>query len=190
MVQKILLVITVIVLIIISSCSNNSVEPELQPGRRDYVWTADTIKAYYVYFNSLWGKTVNDVWMVSAVGSVFENIYRYDGTKWYRETRTPIGNTVSLWGTENNLWISTKDGRIWNYKNDAFFSSQQFLYEGKEIDFFSIAGKNDNEVYAGGGPRNFMYRKPTVLYKYDGNNWLMSKIIKNGGTITSVSSIM
>ncbi len=186
MTQKILLVITVVVLIIIAnSCNSNPTEPEPQPGRRDYTWTADTIKAYYVYFNSLWGKTVNDVWMVSLVGSVFENIYRYDGTKWYRETRTPVGNTVSLWGSENSLWISTHEGRIWNYKNNTFTSSPQFLYEGVEIDFFSMAGKNDNEVYAGGG-KAIPYNRDGLIYKNNGISWQLELVLKNYGNLYKV----
>jgi hypothetical protein len=168
----------------LSSCNKNSVEPEpnYEPGRRDYVWTMDTIKAYYIYFNSIWGKNANDVWAVSSVGSVFENIYRYDGTKWYRETRTPIGNTVSLSGTENNLWICCKDGRIWNYKNDAFTSSPQFKYENEEILFFSMAGKNDNEIYAGGGKR-ISYNKDALLYKCTDNNWQQNNVLKNYGNV-------
>ncbi len=169
------------------SCNKNPVEPEpnYEPGRRDYTWTADTIKAYYIYFSSFWGMTANNVWAVSMVGSVFENIYRYDGIIWYRETRIPIGNTASLWGTDNNLWICTHDGRIWNYKKDTFSSSHQFLYEGKEIDFLSLAGKNDSEIYAGGG-KNVPMNRDAILYKYNVNSWQLNKILKNNGNITRI----
>lgn len=157
-------------------------EPNYEPGRRDYVWTADTIKAYYIYFSSIWGKTFDNVWAVSMVGGTFENIYRYNGKNWYKETKTPIGNTVSLWGTDDNLWISTHDGHIWNYSNNIFASSQQFLYEGIEIDFFSIAGKNNNEIYACGG-KNSPYSKDGVIYKNYGAGWQLNKIIRNSGVI-------
>lgn len=184
--QKIFLIVAAAALIITNSCKDNGTGPEtLEPGRRDYVWTVDTIKAYYIYFNSLWGTTASDVWAVSGVGSVYENIYRYDGIKWYRETRTPIGNTVSLWGTENNLWICCKDGRIWKYNNDVFSSSPQFLYKGKEIDFFSMAGKSDNEVFAGGGKRE-PYSRDALLYKYNGSNWQLNNVLSNHGTIIRV----
>jgi hypothetical protein len=172
-------------ILILNSCKNGPVEPDdsnATPGRRDYVWTADTIKAYYIYFNSIWGKTANDVWAVSSVGSVFENIYRYDGTKWYRETRTPISGTVSIFGIDNNLWICCKDGRIWNYKDNIFYSSPQFTYEDKEIVFFSMTGKSETELYAGGG-KSIPYNKDAILFKYDGNQWQMIKAIKNYGNI-------
>ncbi len=180
---KLLLIIPILFIQFIS-CSESGVEPEpnYKPGSRDYTWQADTIKAYYVYFNSIWGKTVNDVWMVSGVGSALENIYRYDGTKWYRETRTPIGNTSSLWGTDNNLWISTKDGRIWNYKNNTFTSSPQFKYEEKDVLFFSMAGKNDNEIYAGGG-KGIPFNRDGLIYKYNGNSWQLNRALKNYGNI-------
>lgn len=178
---------SLLIFLFMNSCVSNSTEPEpnYEPGRRDYVWTADTIKAYYVYFNSIWGKTVNDVWMVSLVGSVLENTYRYDGTKWYREINAPIGNTVSLWGTESNVWISTHEGRIWKYRNNIFSSSPQFMYDGKAIDFFSMAGKNDNEVYACGG--KFMpYNRDGLLYKYNGSSWQLDRVLKNYGNLYKV----
>ena len=173
-----------VLVIVLFSCNNNAVEPEpnYEPGRRDYTWTADTIKAYYIYFNSIWGKTVNDVWAVSSVGSVFENIYRYDGTKWYRETRTPIGNTVSLWGTDNSVWICCKDGRIWNYKNNVFYSSPQFKYEDKEILFLFMAGKSVNEIYSCGCKR-VPYNRDGILYKFNGANWASNQVIKNSGNV-------
>lgn len=167
---------------ILVSCNSNPTEPEPQPGRRDYTWTADTIKAYYIDFNSIWGKTANDVWTVSSAGSVFENIYRYNGTKWYRETRTPIGNTVSLFGTDYNLWICCKDGRIWNYKNNVFSSSPQFNYEDKEILFLFMAGRNDNEIYACGG-KHLPYSRDGIIYKFNGDKWGLIQVIKNSGNL-------
>jgi hypothetical protein len=186
--NKVLLCAALCFISILNSCKNGPVEPDdsnAAPGRRDYTWTADTIKAYYIYFNSIWGKTANDVWAVSSVGSVFENIYRYDGTKWYRETRTPIYNTSSLWGTENNLWICCSNGRLWNYKDNIFSSSPQYKYDDKEVFFLSIAGKNDSEIYAGGG-MNIPMNRETLLYKYDGSDWQLDKVLHNNGNITRV----
>jgi hypothetical protein len=184
--SKIFLLVAVTVLLITNSCKDNGTDPEtLEPGRRDYVWTVDTIKAYYIYFSSIWGQNAEDVWAISMVGSVFENIYRYDGKKWYRETRTPIGNTSSLWGIENNLWICTHDGHIWNYKNNVFSSSPQLLLENKEVEFLSIAGKNENEIFAGGG-KNITLNRDALLYKYNGINWQLNKIMQNKGNITRI----
>lgn len=187
--MKILLWSTILIFAITAGCKESPVESlpddNSTPGRRDYAWSADTIKAYYIYFNSIWGKKVEDLWAVSLVGSATENIYRYNGNHWYRETRVPIYNTVSLWGTENNLWISTHDGYIWNYKNDVFLSSAKFLYEGEGIDFLSIAGKNDSEILAGGGknqPRN----RNAILYRYNGISWQLNKVLVNKGNVTRI----
>lgn len=184
---KIAILLTALILMF-SSCKNNLMpievgtsDPNYPPGRRDYTWTADTIKAYLIFFNSIWGKSINDIWAVSSVGSVYENIYRFNGNNWYKETRIPIGNTISLWGTEQNLWICCGDGRIWNY-NNVFTSSKQFTYEGTNVLFFSMAGKYDNEVYAGGG-KNISNNKDALIYKYDGSGWQNSKIIKNFGNV-------
>lgn len=187
--RKVIFLSSLLFLLLIS-CKRNSVEPgafdqNYPPGRRDYTWTADTIKAYLIYFNSIWGITANDVWAVSGVGSAFENIYRYDGTKWYKEVQTPIYKTVSLWGTNDNVWICCQDGRIWNFNKIVFSSSPQFLYNGKDIDFFSIAGKNNNEVYAG-GVKNEPYNNDGIIYKYNGSSWQLDNIIKNSGGIIRV----
>jgi len=182
---KLILIIAVAIALIANSCKDNGTGPEtLEPGRRDYVWTADTIKAYYIYFNSIWGKIADDVWVVGS-GSAFENIYRYDGSKWYRETREPIYNTVSLWGTENVLWITTYSGYIWKYKDGVFSCSQKLLYEENEIDFLSIAGKNDSEIYSVGG-KEIPLNRDALIYKYDGEAWYLNKVLKNNGNITRI----
>lgn len=187
--MKILLWSTILIFAITAGCKESPVESlpddNATPGRRDYVWTADTIKAYYIYFSSIWGKKVEDLWAVSLVGSATENIYRYNGNEWYRETRVPIYNTSSIWGAENNLWICTHDGYIWNYKNDVFTSSTQFLYGGSGIDFFSLAGKTDNEIYAGGDQKEF-YSRDAILYKYNGESWQLNRIIKDNGAVIRV----
>jgi hypothetical protein len=182
-----MLMMIVITAMILLSCKKEGItepeeEPNYEPGRRDYTWTADTIKAYYLYFDSIWGLTLNDVWAVSGVASVFEDIYRYNGNKWTAETSTPIYHTNSIWGTSSKVFICCGDGRIWNYQQGAFSSSPQFKYEGKEIYFRTIEGKNDNEICAAGG-ENIPQNRDAILYKYTGNIWLLDNIVKNFGTI-------
>lgn len=183
-------VLLLILFVTLTTCKENPVESlpddNSTPGRRDYVWTADTIKAYYIYFNSIWGKKVEDLWAVSLVGSATENIYRYNGSYWYRETSVPIYNTVSLWGTENNLWICTKDGLIWNYKDGVFSSSPQFLYDDQNVRFFSMDGKNDSEIYAGGG-KAISFNRVGLIYKFNNNAWQIDRVLKNYGNLFRVS---
>jgi len=74
-------------LIVLSiSCKKHPVEPKnteipdtSSPGRRDYVWTADTLpKDVYSLF-SLWGSSHNDVWAVGYGSSFDLGIWHYDG---------------------------------------------------------------------------------------------------------------
>ena len=43
-------------------CNNNPVTPkELEPGRRDYVWTVDTLETPFNTVRTVWGSSPTDV---------------------------------------------------------------------------------------------------------------------------------
>ncbi len=170
-----------------NSCEDTSNNPKddeenYPPGSRKYEWTADTIKAYYTYFNSIWGLAPDDVWAVSPQSFTYYNIYRYDGINWSRDTTKAIGNTVSLWGTENNIWICCKDGRIWNYSNGSFNSSEKFRYDDTDILFISMAGTGSDEIYVSGG-KHENYNRDGIIYRYNGIQWTRDNVLKNYGNL-------
>jgi hypothetical protein len=183
--KNIFLILLLTAQVMFISCKNDVVMPDDSnaiAGRRDYTWTADTIKFGYLHINSIWANTINDVWALSIVGGTYENIYRYNGIAWYKETSAPVPNTVSLWGTDKNLWISTHDGHIWKYYNNIFTSSENFFYEETEIDFYSMAGKNDDEIIACGG-KSIPFNRDGLIYKYNGIAWQPDLVIKNYGNL-------
>ena len=50
------------ILLNFSSCDDGPTEPNVEPGRRDYTWVADTLKVPYGEFTSLrsiWGEGIN-----------------------------------------------------------------------------------------------------------------------------------
>ena len=46
-----------------TDCKHNPVGPEIiQPGRRDYTWTFDTLHLQQGYLQSIWGSSPTDIW--------------------------------------------------------------------------------------------------------------------------------
>lgn len=79
--------LTLIVLTILLNIHCNSNEPtggNSPPGRRDYVWTIDTISSgsFQTYLTSIWGGTPNDVWICGFDSDRSKSIMHFDGEKW------------------------------------------------------------------------------------------------------------
>ena len=70
MTKYIVIIISTLIFFINWDCKKNPVGPEnIQPGRRDYTWTVDTLtvpNGDLFYLFSLWGSSPTDIW---AVGS-------------------------------------------------------------------------------------------------------------------------
>jgi len=101
------------------NCSENTVDTTdlLPPGRRDYVWTIDSIDyenlPTFIELKSMWGSSPTDVWGSHFTGDVRNCLWHYDGTAWKRAVEgTPItdpsgGSAIvgGVWGTEqNDVW--------------------------------------------------------------------------------------
>jgi hypothetical protein len=80
--KKLFLGFLTMTLLTLSTCSDNPITDDtLQPGRRDYIWTIDTLKIPEgrSYPTWMWGTNANNVW---AIGSGYLNAYQiwhYDG---------------------------------------------------------------------------------------------------------------
>ncbi len=97
------------------SCSSptDSID-NLLPGRRDYVWTVDSISGSgFPYLKSLWGSSPTDVWGAGFSEDVRNCLWHYDGISWKRATEgtpiTELGNGSKIvggvWGTaQNDVW--------------------------------------------------------------------------------------
>jgi hypothetical protein len=105
--------------LVLSSCKKNPVasDDNVQPGRRDYVWSIDSIDydsiPGIIELNSIWGSSVNDIWGAGFTEDVRNCFWHYDGIKWSRAVwNTPIteyGNgsksVGGVWGTaQNDVW--------------------------------------------------------------------------------------
>ena len=62
------------------SCKDDVVTPpELQPGRRDYAWTVDTIDAPGDTYYRMWASSPTDVWATSP-GDPSQAIAHFNGS--------------------------------------------------------------------------------------------------------------
>ncbi|MEW6195788.1 MAG: hypothetical protein AB1521_11595 [Bacteroidota bacterium] len=167
--KKIFFVLVVITFIIINSCAESITGPE--PGRRDYVWTEDTIKVPFTYFNKIWGDASDNVWTVGPGGSLKTVIWRYDGNSWSTDGISRPISPLGVWGFgKNNVWISGNEGRIWFYNGVEWKQSIWFTKQNWTIGFQEIWGDSPRNIYATGYADSANVRKGIILH-WDGSGW-------------------
>ena len=101
------------------SCHDLGTAPEeLKPGRRDYIWTVDTLKSPdgYFYPSRIWGSASNDVWL-ACTGSPSTNLlWHFDGTRWSRDSTPRLINPSALWGfSGSDVWLGNSGNVFWRY---------------------------------------------------------------------------
>ena len=70
-----------------TDCKHNPVGPEIiQPGRRDYTWTFDTLHLQQGYLETIWGSSPTDIW---AGG--YDDLFHYDVQNGLAGMETPDG---------------------------------------------------------------------------------------------------
>lgn len=131
-----LLLIALFVLTI--SCNTTEPTDDLKPGRRDYLWSIDSISGPGVpYLQSIWGSSPTDVWGAGFSEDVRDCLWHFDGVSWKRATEgtpiTELGNGSKIvggvWGTaQNDVWAF--GGRIFSNP----LSSEPFImhYDGNQ----------------------------------------------------------
>lgn len=177
--QKKLLKILIIAIFILPggiylSCSNPAGPgEETSPGRRDYVWTADTLNSPMNDLSSIWGSSPTNVWTVGPGGDANNRLFHFNGTKW-EKWKEPINcATNTIYGfTANNVWMGG-DGYIWHF--DGTNWTQSYLYNpanAHSVDIEDIWGKSSNDLYAVGV--TFYDSQNTqrgFILHYDGTKW-------------------
>lgn len=163
---------------------NNIIETEIEPepGRRDYVWTADTIKDR-LWVNKFVGESANDVWAVNMDGAGNDCIYRYNGVEWYPfaiNLSEPIYTLTSAFLINGKVWFTSNEGDIWLYNNGVMKKEEKFSYENNNLILFDLDGKNENEIYSSGG-RGIGNNRDGSLCYYDGSKWIQKPLLKGFG---------
>lgn len=174
--KRIFVVFISLVVLILISCNSNPVDSPLQPGRRDYVWTVDTLRIPYTYLQGISGTGPNDVWAVGPGGDLDKTIYHYDGAKWYNDGVSRIISPLSVCSfNKNNVWLGGNEGRIWHYDGSSWKESVWFKKKNWDVGFQTIWGDNPDEIYATGYADSSNVWKGIIL-RYDGSKWVEIQI--------------
>ncbi|BFN38195.1 hypothetical protein FMIA91_20740 [Fidelibacter multiformis] len=186
MIRKTCLIVSMITLLALCSCEDNpsEFEPEPEPGKRNYVWTLDTLDMPMNYISSVWGASPDDVWAVGGGGTQYDRLLHYDGTEWTTYTNETIWcSGFTLFGfSADDVWMGGGAGwlehgaGIWHY--DGAEWKQNYVYSIEEdyysINIYDMWGTSPNDVYACGvisffDGTNECWRG--FVLHYDGTNW-------------------
>lgn len=153
--QKILIIVLAVVVIITGSCKDDGTGPEnLEPGRRDYTWTVDTLNMPMNFISAIWGSSPNDVWTVGGGGEDEDRLLHYDGNKWSTYKNESIlctGETIYGFSADNVWMGGGNDGRIWHYDGNKWSENYRYIVEGAyNVGINDIWGTQPNDVYACG----------------------------------------
>ncbi|MBI1806896.1 MAG: hypothetical protein HYR76_07590 [Ignavibacteria bacterium] len=162
------------------TCRDNTIEiiDNTPPGRRDYTWTVDTLKANpgdQIYLFSLWGSSPTDVWAVGHADASDLSKWHYDGIRWTRDSSRLSSNLQSVYGfAPNNIWAcDAPGGNIWHYDGSQWSLFGHYTPPGfYSLAFNNIWGDAPNNIYAVGGADSLVgngYRG--MIMHYDGATW-------------------
>lgn len=173
---------------ILSSCKKDSpVEVKKEeietpdtsiPGRRDYIWTVDTLKMpSFIYLETVWGADPLEVWAVGPGDMPGKRLQVFDGKYWKEYSKELIQcPAMTMYGfNRNDIWMAGMNGDIWHY--DGVRWSQNFRYEGgdrRDAVIFSICGSSSANLYACGAVSKFVNEKlinTGFLLHFDGYSW-------------------
>ncbi len=171
-ISNVLTLLLIIFSITQNSCNDSPIDPyaNLEPGRRDYSWTADTLLIPFTYMDRIWGNTPNDIWAVGE-GDADKTIYHYDGNKWTTDGISRGINPFSIWGfASDDIWIGGF-GPLYHY--DGANWNREFEYNNPDFARWGIQdiwGDSPDNVWAIGFADSSDVRIG-IIFHYDGNSW-------------------
>jgi len=175
--KSVLLLLIIVLFAFFTSCKSSGTGPEdnVPAGRRDYVWTVDTLNKLGPYNNYtlLFGTSPTNIWCV-GVGYYSDRFLRYDGQKWSFLKGVGAFDPRSIFGLdENDIWFGGYDGSIWHYTNGKFDKVGTYpIAEYGEAVYQCIWGETKNDIFASGciysSLRDKIYG---ILMHYNGKKW-------------------
>jgi hypothetical protein len=155
-----------------SSCKKNPVEPDLEPGRRDYTWTADTINTFMDCVDRIGGVSLSSLWGVGPSGNG-NQIRKYDGKKWAAVTTGfPEDAEALCCFDENNVWVAGNGGYIWHYTGTWNKSMKYTETDVRIFDFLDFYANNSKDIFlCGVAFYNDNKSSRGVIMHYNGYSW-------------------
>ena len=176
-------ILSLLIFVNITSCNGVS-EPEIQPGRRDYVWEVDTLKlppGEFATIYGIWGSSPTDIWACGDGSSNKYRLWHYNGIAWNNvETNLPIIDARKIFGFDNkSIWIVTSGGHILFYDGNKWIDQGNYSTEKEWLVLQGIWGRNAADLYAFG----FLDKRDLSGYygcilKYTGGSWRFIDIEK------------
>lgn len=145
---------------------------DVQSGRRDYVWTVDTLPSSIFLTECIWGSSASDVWL-GAYGA--NSLFHYDGNKWEVWNGDPANHSEvdAIYGFgPDNTWLVTYNNEIWHFNGRAW--SKDFVFSpdiSPYVFIEDISGDNPTDVYAVGTIDMGDSTLEGFILHNDGNAW-------------------
>jgi hypothetical protein len=161
---------------VLVSCNRNPTEPEPQPGRRDYVWTVDSLDpgGESLFLLRIWGQSPNDVWAIGASSWSATSIWHYNGKQWRCDSIPRYVQPDAIYGfSKNEVWLGNHNSTIWKYKGNQWSLVGEYKVDGFDmlsINYFD--GMSQSNIYGVGFVelRNANKWKGLIMH-YNGYSW-------------------
>ena len=174
--KKIFVVVISFTVLVLSSCNNNPVDPQPQPGRRDYTWTIDEIKPgdESLYLGRIWGSSPSDVWAIGSSSWTATSIWHFNGVNWRCDSTSRNIQPFAIFGfLSNEVWLGNSNSTIWKYDGTKWLQYGEYKVNGFDrIDINYFDGTSRENIYGVGFAD--IYNSNTakaIIMHYNGNNW-------------------
>ena len=159
-----------------NSCRNNPVSPsQPQPGRRDYTWTRDTLRADefgFEFLGGIWGSSPSDVWVIGDAATYVNKVWHYDGSTWKNYLLDQFATPVQIYGiSSSEIWMVTSISDVWRYDGMKWFKDTTIVPDGYQRILFEDIYGYRNDIYAVGIAEKSDEDYTGIIVHYDGNKW-------------------
>ncbi|MCX6150370.1 MAG: hypothetical protein NTX22_07615 [Ignavibacteriales bacterium] len=159
------------------SCKKSPTEPEdnSTPGRRDYVWSADTIKTTEsLLLSRIWGSSHYNIWAIGPSSWTATTIWHYNGLKWSCDSIPRNVGPWAIYGIDSNeVWLGNSNSTIWKYDGKNWTQFGKYNISGYDhVSILNFYGKSKNDIYGVGYAENYSNNNSkAIIIHYDGVNW-------------------
>jgi len=172
------ILVSTLIILLLQHCPTQPDDPDpAEPGRRDYVWTVDTLTVPYndtFHPRRMWGSAADDVWLVGR-GSTTRLLWHFDGTEWQTDSVYRAISPSALWGfASDDIWLGNWGNVFWHYDGYSW-SKYGKVTPPEGYDITSIEGlwgSNPSSVWGVGFATNLTSASAKgIIMHFDGSQW-------------------